>query len=229
MSFKSGVDYAKEFFEEENSRAYDRLVHLATLGQDSVWKKKIIKQVPANILVLDLACGTGILSSLLIENNNKVVGLDLTLPYLNVIFEKEINIDLLNATAEILPFADGVFDCIVTSYLPKYTNLTNLINECHRVLKPRGLVLLHDFTLPKKSLFKYAWRIYFKLIRYLWKNDKKWKNVFAQLDKMIKSTEWDQKIVGLLEAIGFTQIKTNYLTFETSLIVTATKENEFRQ
>ncbi len=227
MRFKSGVNYAREFFDEENSRDYDRLVKLATLGQDSVWKKKIIEQIPPNLVVLDLACGTGILSSLLIKNNDGVIGVDLTLSYLKVIFHKRINMDLINATAENLPFGNSVFDCIVTSYLPKYTNLKNLIKECNRVLKPHGRLILHDFTMPKRFIYKSAWRIYFELIKYAWRKDKKWRNVFAQLDILIKNSDWNTQVMGILGSFGFTQIKTKYLTFETSLIVTALKEDDF--
>lgn len=224
MNPKTGVEYARIFFGRENSKSYDNLALLATLGQDSVWKKKIVCHIPSNSFVLDLACGTGILSSLLIENRNKVVGLDLTLSYLEIIMMKGLEMGIVNANAELLPFADSTFDCITTSYLPKYTNLDRLIEECFRVLKFGGCIVLHDFTLPKNTAYKFVWAKYFKLIKYLWGRDRKWKNLFANLDTLIKQNDWDLKIEKALIDFGFTEIKLAYLTFQTSLIVTATKK-----
>lgn len=224
MNSKTGVEYARIFFAKENSRDYDRLVRLATVGQDLVWKKKIIRYVPAKSFVLDLACGTGILSSLLIENQNEVLGVDLTLAYLEVINTKRIKMDFVNASAELLPFVDNTFDCIVTSYLPKYTNLKSLIHECYRLLKFGGCVVLHDFTLPKNSVYRCAWNNYFRLIRYIWGRDGKWKNVFSNLDTLIEENDWDIRIENVMRDLGFTQIRSTYLTFQTSLVVTATKK-----
>jgi demethylmenaquinone methyltransferase/2-methoxy-6-polyprenyl-1,4-benzoquinol methylase len=220
----TGVEYARKFFAKENSRDYDRLVHLATVGQDLVWKKKIIRFVPAKSFVLDLACGTGILSSLLINNQNDVLGVDLTLAYLEVINTKRIKMDFVNANAELLPFADNTFDCVVTSYLPKYTNLRSLIHECFRVLKFGGRIVLHDFTHPKNSVYRYAWNNYFRIIRCIWGGDGKWKNVFCDLDTLIRENDWDIRIENVMRDLGFTQIRSSYLTFQTSMIVTATKK-----
>ena len=224
MNSKTGVEYARIFFAKENSRDYDRLVRLATIGQDLVWKKKIIRYIPVKSFVLDLACGTGILSSLLLDNQNKVLGVDLTLAYLEVINTKKIKMDFVNASAELLPFVDNTFDCIVTSYLPKYTNLKCLIHECFRVLKFGGCVVLHDFTLPKNSVYRCAWKNYFRLIKYIWGRDGKWKNVFSNLDTLIEENDWDIRIENVMRDLGFTQIRSTYLTFQTSLIVTATKK-----
>lgn len=219
------MEYARAFFAKENSHDYDKLVRLATLGQDSIWKKKIIRNIPNNCLVLDLACGTGILSSLLIENGNEVLGIDLTFGYLEMIITKGLEMNLVNANAEILPFIDNTFDFIVTSYLPKYTNLSLLIDECHRVLKVGGFIVLHDFTLPKNSLYRYAWQNYYRLIKYIWRDDVKWKNVFSDLDVLIKQNDWDSRIEDILATFGFSQIISTYLTFQTSLLVTAIKND----
>ena len=97
---------------------------------------------------------TGILTSLLKQNNNIVYGIDLTFEYLSKLGEKSIEIDSINGTAEFLPFQNGYFDCIVASYLPKYVNLNILVNECQRVLKQKGILILHDFIYPKKLTYQ---------------------------------------------------------------------------
>jgi demethylmenaquinone methyltransferase/2-methoxy-6-polyprenyl-1,4-benzoquinol methylase len=223
MGKDKGVNLAQSFFNKNNSSGYDRLVQFATLGQDANWKKQIVKSVPSGSMVLEMACGTGILTSLLKQNANIVYGIDLTFGYLRILREKRIKIDFINGTAEFLPFQTKYFDCIVASYLPKYVDLDSLINECHRVLKQKGLLILHDFTYPKKLAYQLAWKTYFRIIKTLWKFDGKWTNVFDGLDKLIIKNHWDLKLISTLMSYGFVQISKEYQTFETSAIVSAFK------
>jgi demethylmenaquinone methyltransferase/2-methoxy-6-polyprenyl-1,4-benzoquinol methylase len=224
MGKDKGVNLAQSFFNKNNSSGYDRLVQFATLGQDANWKKQIVKSVPSGSMVLEMACGTGILTSLLKQNANIVYGIDLTFGYLRILREKRIKIDFINGTAEFLPFQTKYFDCIVASYLPKYVDLDSLINECHRVLKQKGLLILHDFTYPKKLAYQLAWKTYFRIIKTLWKFDGKWTNVFDGLDKLIIKNHWDLKLISTLMSYGFVQISKEYQTFETSAIVSAFKD-----
>ncbi len=219
-----GVRLAQSFFNKNNSGSYDRLVRLATLGQDMKWKKKLVQSVPNGSLVLEMACGTGILTSLLKQNNNIVYGIDLTFEYLSVLGEKRIEIDSINGTAEFLPFQDRYFDCIVASYLPKYVNLNVLVSECQRVLKQEGLLILHDFTYPKRLAYQLAWKIYFRIIKTLWTLDKKWTSVFNGLDELIINNHWDSEINSILTLNGFVQIRKDFQTFETSTIISAFKD-----
>lgn len=219
-----GARLAQSFFNKNNSGSYDGLVKLATLGQDIKWKKKLVGSVPNGSLVLEMACGTGILTSLLKENNNIVYGIDLTFEYLSALSEKGIDIDSVNGTAEFLPFQDRYFDCIVASYLPKYVSLNILVSECQRVLRQKGLLILHDFTYPRRLPYQLAWKIYFGIIKTLWRFDKKWTNVFNGLDKLIISNHWDSKIKSILTSHGFVQIHKEYQTFETSAIISAFKD-----
>jgi demethylmenaquinone methyltransferase / 2-methoxy-6-polyprenyl-1,4-benzoquinol methylase len=224
MGKDNGVNLAQSFFNKNNSSGYDRLVQFATLGQDANWKKQIVKSVPSGSMVLEMACGTGILTSLLKQNANIVYGIDLTFGYLRILREKRIKIDFINGTAEFLPFQTKYFDCIVASYLPKYVDLDSLVNECHRVLKQKGLLILHDFTYPKKLTYQLAWKSYFRIIKTLWKFDSKWTNVFDGLDKLIIKNHWDLKLISTLMSYGFVQISKEYQTFETSAIVSAFKD-----
>ena len=224
MDMAMGVKLAQSFFNKNNSGSYDRLVKLATLGQDLNWKKKLVESVPNGSLVLEMACGTGILTSLLKQNNNKVYGIDLTFEYLSALSEKKIEIDSINGTAEFLPFQNRYFDCIVASYLPKYVDLNILVSECQRVLKQEGLLILHDFTYPKRLAYQLAWKIYFRIIKILWRLDKKWTNVFNELDKLIISNHWDSEINSILTSHGFVHIHKEFQTFETSAVISALKD-----
>ena len=49
MDMAMGVRLAQSFFNKNNSGSYDRLVRLATLGQDMKWKKKLVEECTQRI------------------------------------------------------------------------------------------------------------------------------------------------------------------------------------
>ena len=223
MAKQSGYLYAKEFFNELNASSYDNIVKFATIGQDYYWKKKILKMISTKGLVLDLACGTGILSSLLQDDGNVVIGVDLTYEYLKMLKKKGFKMFCIEGTAEVLPFKSNCFDYVVTSYLPKYANLFSLVNECFRVLKGGGKIILHDFIFPHRTIFRKLWKIYFEMLKQAGKYIKSWENVFNKLDSLIMTTGWYYKLPEILFDKGFTNIASESFTFETAAIVSAKK------
>jgi demethylmenaquinone methyltransferase / 2-methoxy-6-polyprenyl-1,4-benzoquinol methylase len=223
MEKNEGYLYAKKFFNENNASSYNSLVKFATFGQDYYWKKKILSKISTKGLILDLACGTGILSSFLKEKEHIVFGIDLTYEYLKILKIRESESFCINGIAEFLPFKNNYFDCIVGSYLPKYSNLTYLVDECFRVLKNKGLVILHDFIFPNQLIFRYLWKIYFKILKLNGKFLKNWNKVFNELDLLIMKSNWYDTLPKILINKGFTEITSESLTFETSAIIVAKK------
>ncbi len=220
---EEGYLYAKNFFNENNASSYNNLVKFSTFGQDYYWKRKILSKIPTKGLILDLACGTGILSSLLKEKGHTVFGIDLTYEYLKILKINKSKSFCINGVAEFLPFKNNYFDCIVGSYLPKYSNLTSLVNECFRVLKNRGIVILHDFTFPIRLIFRSLWRMYFKILKLSGTFLKNWNKVFNELDLLIMKSRWYDTLPKILISKGFTEITSESFTFETSAIISAKK------
>lgn len=223
MYNNSGYSYAKKFFQQENSFNYDRIVKFATLGMDKYWKKKMIEHVPPNKLVLELASGTGILSSMLLENKNKVCAIDLTFHYIKISKLKKTNYLTVNGTAEFLPFRKKYFDVIISSYLPKYVDLEKLVDECFESLKNGGIVIFHDFTYPRNRFYRAIWTGYFYLLRTAGIPSLNWSRAFIGLDKVIINSNWHQILPEILSKKGFTEIENKYYTFETSSIISAKK------
>ncbi|MBA3750352.1 MAG: class I SAM-dependent methyltransferase [Nitrosopumilus sp.] len=225
MEQNLGYLKAKKFFNELNAPTYDLLVKFATLGQDYYWKRKILqKKISSTGLVLDLACGTGILSSLLQKKGNIVFGIDLTYEYLKILKTKKPELFCINGIAEYLPFKNNCFDYIVSSYLPKYADLTNLVNECFRVLKNGGKIILHDFIFPNRRIYQELWKIYFKILKKTGKLFfKDWSQVFNELDSLISTTDWYEILPKILLNKGFIRITSESLSMETSAIIYAKK------
>ena len=83
--------------------------------------------------VLDLACGTGILTKQIAKKlpQAKITGVDITKNYLEKAKKKLMsypNISFVNQDAEKLNLGKK-FDCITTSYLPKYCTSKILIKN----------------------------------------------------------------------------------------------------
>ena len=242
---------ASRFFTSINASSYDSVVRIATFGQDYLWKRQILDIIDKHHLScscdspsssspcpdvlpahmnLDLASGTGILSSLIEcrgshggQRPRNVVGLDLTFDYLRTA-KKKCNTGLLtNGTAELLPYRGQSFDSVTSSYLAKYVDIERVVSECWRVLKHRGVVVFHDFTYPSNYLARSLWNGYFKILRSAAKAVTSWAPVFQELDKVVKMSTWLGQTMQALEGTGFRNISFRFYTMRTSAIVSANK------
>jgi demethylmenaquinone methyltransferase/2-methoxy-6-polyprenyl-1,4-benzoquinol methylase len=128
MLVHEGHTQARRFFTPTNADSYDLVVRLATFGQDIAWKYEIIKAVSHCSHILELACGTGILSSMLAKRGKSVTGIDLTFEYL-LTLKRKLKAPIAQGTAEVMPYRDESFDAIVSSYLAKYVNIQKVIDD----------------------------------------------------------------------------------------------------
>lgn len=215
---------ARRFFTQENASSYDSIVRFTTFGRDHFWKRQILQSIAnnRNNCVLELACGTGILSSMLMKIGKNITGLDLTYEYLSAA-KRKFGLALAQGTAEIIPYRNESFDAIVSSYLAKYVNIQKVVEECWRVLRPRGLVIFHDFTHPKNGAVRTLWDSYFSILRLAGVFIKSWRVVFEQLDDVIRKSDWLNQTQEALCNTGFQKISCRYYTQGTAAIITAEK------
>lgn len=67
------------------------------------------------LLIGDFGCGTGLSTDVLTEHGHHVVGLDISLPMLEVALSREVGEDLISRDlGEGVPFRTGVFDAIIS-------------------------------------------------------------------------------------------------------------------
>jgi demethylmenaquinone methyltransferase/2-methoxy-6-polyprenyl-1,4-benzoquinol methylase len=221
MLVHEGHAQAMRFFTPANADSYDLVLRLATFGQDIAWKYEIVRAVSHRSHILELACGTGILSSMLAERGKSVTGIDLTFGYL-LASKRKLKAPIAQGTAEVLPYRDESFDAMVSSYLAKYVDIQKVIDECWRVLRPGGVVVFHDFTYPK-GLMRNLWNMYFTLLRLAGRFVTSWKVVFGQLDDVIKKSDWADHTIYALKHRGFQNIYSRRYTAGTSAMVSAEK------
>ena len=101
--------------------------------------------------VLDLGCGTGILTLKLLERDaGKICSVDIS-EYMVGVLKKKIetagypsnSVELSVADAEKLPFDDGVFDIVVSSMVfGMVPNQVKMMSEMVRIVKPGGVIAL---------------------------------------------------------------------------------------
>ena len=225
MIAETPKDYVPQFF-NDTSNSYDKLVHWTTFGKDSLWKNKILEQLSTENTILDLACGTGILTRQIAKKIPlaEIVGVDITKTYLEKAKEKlnsYQNISFVNQDAEKLNLGRK-FDCITASYLPKYCDSEILIKACLEHLNEGGIIILHDFTYPKNMFVRKMWNLYFKALHFVGFFIPSWKDVFVNLPSLIRASNWVEKYEKTMKNNG---LKTNLqeLTWGCSSILTGTK------
>jgi demethylmenaquinone methyltransferase/2-methoxy-6-polyprenyl-1,4-benzoquinol methylase len=219
MLVHEGHASARRFFTPANAGSYDSVVRLATFGRDSVWKREIIKAVGSRSSVLELACGTGVLSSMLAAAGKNVVGIDLSFEYLRASRRKPRPL-VAQGTAEILPYRDESFDAVASSYLAKYVEVQSVVDECWRVLRPGGVAVFHDFTYPT-GIVRSLWNAHFAVLRRAGRFATSWRTIFQQLDSVIKNSDWAAQTTDALRSRGFRNVECKYYTAGTAAIVSA--------
>jgi len=219
-------DLVPRFF-EKTAQTYDRVVNLTTFGKDKYWKKEILKKISPCHTILDLACGTGILTFQIAGKfpDAAIVGVDVTESYLAIARKKlksHHHVTFLHEDAEKLSL-ESKFDCITSSYLPKYCNPETLIKTCLKHLNSDGKIILHDFTYPKNNIVKSLWNLYFIILKVIGYFTPSWRSVFEDLPRLIRSSNWIHQYENAMKRKGM-QVEVQLLTWGCSAVLTGTKK-----
>jgi demethylmenaquinone methyltransferase/2-methoxy-6-polyprenyl-1,4-benzoquinol methylase len=132
---------------------YDRYAALLSFGQDPRWRRFLVSRIEAGPgdRVLDVATGTGAVAIELVRRKGcTVVGVDQSEGMLEAA-RRRVNgsVELVRASAESLPFADGEFDALTFTYLFRYVeDPAETLRELARVVRPGGTIAGLEFALP---------------------------------------------------------------------------------
>lgn len=202
-----------------------------TLGQDELWKAEIVKLVPDSGRVLDLGCGTGILTERLAMKNPslEMVGVDITPDYLAAYEERLrrkpwIRARSILGNAETVAL-EGEFDAVVSSYLIKYVDPELLVGNVAPCLRKGGAFITHDFLLPKNPLYLASWMAYTRAMNRVGPIlYPEWHTVFeGGLTELIRRTQWTDGLMRALKRHDFDGVRCRSLSFQTAGLVWATK------
>jgi demethylmenaquinone methyltransferase / 2-methoxy-6-polyprenyl-1,4-benzoquinol methylase len=151
---------------------YDRYARVLSFGQDPRWRSFLVSQIPTDALrVLDVASGTAAVAIELVraEPSRTVVGVDQSPEMLAAGRERvehaglSEQIELREARAESLPFADGEFDALTFTYLLRYVDdVPGTLRELARVVRPGGTIAMLEFGLPH-GVWRPLWDLYVRV------------------------------------------------------------------
>jgi demethylmenaquinone methyltransferase/2-methoxy-6-polyprenyl-1,4-benzoquinol methylase len=150
---------AQELFAPLGPR-YDRMGALLSFGQDPRWRRFMVDRLPRDSgQVLDVATGTGLVAEALLERGFRVTGLDQS-PGMLAHARRRFGgrLELVEASADELPFPDASFDHLTFTYLLRYVDDPGAtLAELARVVRPGGTVAMVEFGLPRGGAWRPPW------------------------------------------------------------------------
>jgi len=111
-------------------------------------------QINPGMRVLDLACGTGIATSLAAARGAKAQGVDFSPAMLKAARQRYPALEFREADAAALPFEDESFDLVLANFgLNHFAFPLEAMGEARRVLKPGGRVAFTVWAASDESSF----------------------------------------------------------------------------
>ncbi|MBF8148480.1 bifunctional demethylmenaquinone methyltransferase/2-methoxy-6-polyprenyl-1,4-benzoquinol methylase UbiE [Winogradskyella sp. F6397] len=216
------------------SKEYDGLNRVISFGIDVKWRRKVVKLVseshPNNIL--DIATGTGDLAINLASTNAKeIVGLDISDGMLEVGRQKikaknlDSTISMVIGDSEDLPFEDNTFDAITVAFgVRNFEHLEKGLAEILRVLKPNGIFVILETSVPTNPFYKAGYNVHCKLIMpTIGKLFSKDKVAYSYLSESASVFPFGEALNNILRKIGFINVKDLPQTMGVATIYTASK------
>jgi ubiquinone/menaquinone biosynthesis C-methylase UbiE len=144
--------------------------------------------------VLDIGCGPGYFARMLAEAvgpEGAVVGIDAApemIEYARRKARRLVNCKFETGAAEALTFPDSSFDVVVSSlmmhHIPSELRL-QAAREMRRVLRPGGVLLLSDFSIPEKG----GWRLVASISGH---NAARWRRRVTPLETLVAEADFTE-------------------------------------
>ncbi|CAN1527416.1 UbiE Methylase involved in ubiquinone/menaquinone biosynthesis [Flavobacteriaceae bacterium] len=214
---------------------YDGLNRVISFGIDIKWRKKVLQLVSDKNpkTVLDIATGTGDLAILMTATSaERIVGLDISAGMLDVgrkkIEAKKLSdkIEMILADSENMPFENDTFDAITVAFgVRNFETLEKGLAEILRVLKPNGIFVILETSVPEKTPYKQGYTFYSKnilpLIGKLFSKDD---SAYQYLSESASVFPYGEALNNILRKIGFIDVVSMPQTFGVATIYSATKK-----
>ena len=202
-------------------KKYDLMNDLMSLGIHRIWKKNLINMMNpcTNDKLIDVACGTGDIGKLFLNNTNiesKITCVDPNNSMIKKGKEKLAgynNIEWVNAPAEKIPLADNIFDFYTISFgLRNVKDLNKALSEAYRILKPGGRFLCLEFSKIQNSNLDFVYNNYSKLIPIIGSFVVGEKKPYEYLIESIQNFVNQKELLSLLEKNKFKKCSYRNLT-----------------
>ena len=142
--------------------SYDRVGAVLSFGQDPRWRRLLVSRLPRDGgHVLDVATGTGLVAAALLDHGFRVTGLDQSAEMLARARTRfGDGVELVEASADALPFPAEAFDHLTFTYLLRYVDDPGAtMAELARVVRPGGSIAMLEFGLPR-GIWRRPWDLW---------------------------------------------------------------------
>ncbi|KQC32017.1 ubiquinone biosynthesis methyltransferase UbiE [Nonlabens sp. YIK11] len=217
------------------SGEYDGLNRMISLGLDQKWRDNVVDMVAAHQpdTIMDIATGTGDLVIKMAEKTkaSRLVGLDISSGMLEVgkikVKQQQLDdrIEMVLGDSENLQFEDHTFDAITVSYgVRNFEDLEKGLSEILRVLKPNGILVILETSVPQKFPFKQGYYVYSNLVvPTLGKIFSKDRKAYGYLSKSASKFPYGERFNNILKKVGFKDVESHLQFHGASTIYKAIK------
>ncbi len=213
---------------------YDFLNGLLSAGFDRYWRKIAVDQLEpiANRLFLDVATGTAdIALELALRDKSRVIGVDFSAAMLQLGKNKVVarnmqsSIQLFPGAAENLPLKNNSFDGAISAFGARnFADIDHAISEIYRVLKPKGKIVILEFSFPQNGFLQWLYRYYFeKILPIMGRWVSGHKSAYTYLPDSVGSFPKGDAFASILKKSGFESVTFKELTFGVTTIYTGFK------
>jgi len=214
---------------------YDNLNRVISFGIDVKWRKKVLQIVAKSNpkTILDIATGTGDLAILMSQTNaERIIGLDISAGMLEVGRKKiqaenlSNRIEMVLADSESMPFEDNYFDAITVAFgVRNFENLEKGLTEILRVLKPNGVFVILETSVPDKTPYKQGYTFYSKnILPIIGKLFSKDNVAYGYLSESAANFPYGDALNNILKKIGFIDVVALPQTFGVATIYSTSKK-----
>lgn len=197
------------------SPTYDSLNRMLSLGIDTLWRKRAIKELLSSNpkYILDVATGTGdfAFDAINLLNPQRIVGVDISKGMLAIANEKIQKRNLAHVfevrmgDSEKLLFNANEFDAVTVAYgVRNFENLDKGLSDMLRVLKPGGKAVILEFSKPKKFPIKQGYNFYFNhIVPAIGRLFSKDRAAYTYLPESVASFPDGEFFTQRMDAVGF--------------------------
>jgi demethylmenaquinone methyltransferase / 2-methoxy-6-polyprenyl-1,4-benzoquinol methylase len=227
----SGANQIQAMFNSVAPR-YDFLNRLLSAGYDRRWRKLAVNEFDSvtNKTFLDVATGT---ADIIMEiasrqpSSNKIIGIDFSQSMLELGNKKVSGLDiyLIPGSAENIPLKNKTFDGVITAFgVRNFSDAKQGILEMYRVLKPKGKIVVLEFSFPQNGLLQWFYRFYFENILPLTgRIISGHKSAYSYLPASVANFPQGNDFKKMLEESGFEDVSLKELTLGIVTLYTGKK------
>jgi demethylmenaquinone methyltransferase / 2-methoxy-6-polyprenyl-1,4-benzoquinol methylase len=217
---------------------YDFLNHLLSAGLDNRWRRQAIDvlQLTGRETVLDVCTGTADLALAAMNGERRakrVIGVDFSAAMLQIGKSKIDGrmtavraINLIRGDAMRLPLRDGTADAATIGFGIRNVEQPALAcRDIARVLRPGGVLVILEFSLPRSSAVRNFYLWYFKnILPLIGRLVSKHPSAYTYLPESVETFPSPEEFSNQLRSAGFGTVRAVSLTFGIVYMFVARKD-----